>query len=89
MGEQARRPRVTVLVRARCPTCDRMERTVRAVCEETATAWESVDVDAPGTDPELRGEYGDVVPVTLVDGREHASWSVDPEALRAALAASV
>ncbi len=77
--------RVTVLVRARCPTCDRMEATVRKVCAETAVGWERVDVDAPDTDPDLRGEYADVVPVTLVDGRDHASWTVDPAALRAAL----
>ena len=89
MGDEVGQPRVTVLVRPRCPTCDRMEQTVRAVCAETSTAWEVVDVDAPDADPDLRGEYGDTVPVTLVDGREHASWSVDPEALRAALAASV
>lgn len=79
-------PRVTVVVRSHCPTCDRMEDVVRRICAETGTAWSSVDVDAPGTDPDLRGEFADVVPVTLVDGREHASWSVDPAALRAALA---
>ena len=79
--------RVTVLVRARCPTCDRMEEAVRAVCGEAAVGWERVDVDAPDTDPDLRGEYADVVLVTLVDGREHASWTVDADALRAALSA--
>ena len=79
-------PRVRVLVRSCCPTCDRMVETVRRVCTETGTGWETVDVDAPGTDPDLRGEYADVVPVTLLDGREHASWSLDPVALRTALA---
>lgn len=77
--------RVTVLVRAQCRTCDRMEDVVRQVCTELGVGWERVDID--DADPELRGEYGDVIPVTLVDGAEHASWSVDPRALRTALAA--
>ena len=87
MTDGVTEPRVQVLVRARCPTCDRMEAAVAAVCDELGVAWRRVDVDDAATDPELRHEYGDVVPVTLVDGREHASWSVDRAALRAALAA--
>lgn len=77
--------RVTVLVRKRCRTCDRMEDVVRHVCAEVGVGWERVDID--DADPELRGEFGDVVPVTLVDGEEHASWSIDPGALRTALSA--
>ena len=77
--------RVTVLVRAQCRTCDRMEDVVRRVCAELGVGWERVDID--DADAELRGEFGDIIPVTLVDGEEHASWSVDPGALRTALAA--
>ncbi|NMO91852.1 glutaredoxin family protein [Actinomycetospora sp. TBRC 11914] len=74
---------MTVLVRAQCRTCDRMEDVVRAVCAELGVGWERVDI--ADADAELRGEFGDIVPVTLVDGEEHASWSVDPGALRTAL----
>ena len=38
-----------------------------------------VDVD---TDPELQAEYGDRVPVVLLDGREHSYFTVDVERLR-------
>jgi hypothetical protein len=38
-----------------------------------------VDVD---TDPELRAEYGDRVPVVLLDGREHSYFTVDVPRLR-------
>lgn len=79
--------RVTVLARAQCTTCDRMEDVVREVCADAGVGWVRVDVDAADADPELRGEFGDRIPVTLVDGEEHASWRVDPGALRAALAA--
>jgi hypothetical protein len=77
--------RVTVLVRAQCSACDRMEGVVREVCEAAGVGWERVDID--GADAELRGEYGDRIPVTLVDGEEHASWRVDPGALATALSA--
>lgn len=81
-------PRVTVLVRANCPTCVRMEQAVREVCEPAGIRWAVVDVDAPGADPEVRAEYADVVPVTLVDGREVASWSLSPAVLAEALGVS-
>jgi hypothetical protein len=38
-----------------------------------------VDVD---TDPELQAEYGDRVPVVLLDGREHSYFTVDVPRLR-------
>jgi hypothetical protein len=77
--------RVVVLVRRNCPTCVRMQDVVRDVCDRAGEAWRSVDLDAPDADPEWRAEYSDVVPVTLVDGREVASWSLSPEVLGAAL----
>ena len=40
---------------------------------------EAVDVDA---DPELQAEYGDRVPVVLLDGREHSYFTVDVDRLR-------
>ena len=36
-------------------------------------------------DPELIRRYGEEIPVTLVDGRQHDFWRVDPARLRAAL----
>lgn len=75
--------RVTVLVRPDCRTCDRMVLVVEAICAEAGEEYASVSVD---DDPELRGEYGDRVPVLLVDGEELASWRVEPDDLRRALA---
>jgi hypothetical protein len=45
-------------------------------------AWRSEDVDA---DPELRAEYGDMVPVILIDGRQHGYYRVEEERFRRAL----
>jgi Glutaredoxin-like domain (DUF836) len=33
-------------------------------------------------DPELQAEYGDRVPVVLLDGREHSYFTVDVDRLR-------
>jgi hypothetical protein len=37
------------------------------------------------TDDELFSRYGEEIPVTFVDGRQHDFWRVDPQRLRRAL----
>ena len=39
-------------------------------------------------DPDLRRRFGEEVPVTFVDGRQHDFWRVDPARLRSALSLS-
>ncbi len=75
---------VTVYTRAACSLCSTAESEVARICGELAVGWDAVDVD---TDPELRAEYGDRVPVIMVDGREHGFWRVEEPRLRAALSA--
>ncbi len=74
--------RVTVYTRQGCSLCVTAEREAARICDELGVPWDTVDVD---TDPELRAEYGDRVPVIMVDGREHAFWRVEEPRLRAAL----
>jgi hypothetical protein len=54
------------------------------VTSELGASWRAVDVDA---DPEDRAEYGDLVPVVLVDGVVLAYYRVEPDRLRQALLA--
>lgn len=75
--------RVTVLTRQGCPACRTAEADVARICAELGVGWTAVDVD---TDAELRAEYGEHVPVLLVDGVEHGYWVVEEPQLRAALA---
>jgi glutaredoxin len=75
--------RVTVYTRAGCHLCEVAEEAVGRICAELGESWQAVDVDA---DPDLRAEYGDQVPVVLVDGREHGFWRVEEPRFRAALA---
>lgn len=74
---------VTVVTRRGCHLCEVAEAEVMRICGELSVPWELTDVDA---DPELRAEYGERVPVILVDGAEHGYWRVEEDRLRAALA---
>ena len=76
-------PRVIVYTRADCGLCEKAEAEVARICADVGAGWSTVDVDS---DPELRAEYGDRVPVIEVDGREHGFWRVEEDRLRAALA---
>ncbi|MDQ3988912.1 MAG: glutaredoxin family protein [Actinomycetota bacterium] len=75
-------PEVTLLTRTDCPACAAAEADVRRICGELGVAWTTSDVD---TDRELRAQYGDRVPVILIDGREHGFWKVEEERFRRAL----
>ena len=75
--------RLTLLSRVGCHLCDDAREVVVRVLAEGGVSWEELDVDA---DAGLADEYGDRVPVLLIDGREHAYWRVDEDRLRAALA---
>ncbi|HEX7302151.1 glutaredoxin family protein [Lentzea sp.] len=74
---------VTVVSRVDCHACEEAKAEVERICAEAGATWSVEDVDA---DPELRAEYGDQVPVFLVDGIEHGYWKVEEDRLRAALA---
>lgn len=73
---------VTLLVRGECHACATAREDISRICAELDVPWHTADVDA---DPELRAEYGDRVPVILIDGREHGFWAVQEQRLRAAL----
>ena len=74
--------RVLVYTRAGCHLCEVAAADVARICTDLELGFSSVDVD---TDPELRAEYGDRVPVIMVDGREHGFFRVEETRLRAAL----
>jgi glutaredoxin len=74
--------RITLLTRADCHLCDDAKAVLARVATDLGTPWDEVDVDGDG---ELRAEYGDRVPVILLDGDEHAYWRVDEKRLREAL----
>ena len=74
--------RVTLMSRANCPACEAARGDLDRICGELGVPWNEHDVDA---DPELRAEYGDRVPVILVDDVEHGFWRIEEDRLRRAL----
>ncbi len=72
-------PRLQLLTRQGCHLCDGAAETLARIAAEAGEVPKAVDVDA---DPELQAEYGDRVPVVLLDGREHSYFTVDVDRLR-------
>jgi glutaredoxin len=70
--------RVTLLTRAGCGLCAPAREAMERVATATGVEWSEVDVD---TDDELAMEYGDRLPVVLLDGAEHGYWKVEEQRL--------
>jgi glutaredoxin len=79
-------PRVRLYTRPGCHLCDEARVVVEQVCAELGESWDEVDITAGPDAPDLERAYGEEVPVTFVDGRQHDFWRVDATRLRAALA---
>ncbi|BCB80144.1 glutaredoxin family protein [Phytohabitans flavus] len=70
--------RLTLITRTGCHLCDVAKEAIERVAATTGERWVEVDVES---DRELEAEYGDRVPVTLLDGKEHGYWRVEEERL--------
>jgi len=77
-------PRVTVYGKPGCHLCEDALEVVARGCAEVGTSYAEVDIT---TDPDLQHRFGEQIPVTFVDGRQHDFWRVDEARLRAALRA--
>ena len=74
--------RVTLYGKPGCHLCDDARAIVQAVCADLGVEWTEVDITQ---DDRLFAEYGEQIPVTFVDGKQHDFWRVDPVRLRKAL----
>ncbi|UYM06941.1 glutaredoxin family protein [Solicola gregarius] len=74
--------RVEVLTKPGCHLCEDAVAIVASVCAELGVAWSERDISG---DPDAMHTYGEQIPVTFVDGRQHDFWRVDPARLRKAL----
>lgn len=77
-----------LFTRAGCSACAAARADLDRVCADLGVRYAEVDVDdaAANGDPALRAEFGDRLPVVLLDGVEHSYWEVDEPRLRADLA---
>jgi Glutaredoxin-like domain (DUF836) len=76
--------RVTLYSKPGCHLCDVARAVVERVCADLGESYDELSIL---DDPALQERYGEEIPVTLVDGRQHDFWRVDEGRLRAALAA--
>lgn len=82
------RPQVELLTRDGCAICARVRTRLGELATELGFDLGVTDVDAAAAagDTGLRAEFGDRLPVILLDGAEHSYWEVDEARLRADLA---
>ena len=76
-------PRVTLYSRPGCHLCDDARAVIAEVCAELGEEYVEISIE---DDAELQRRFGEEIPVTFVDGRQHDFWRVDPVRLRRALA---
>ena len=74
--------RVLLYGKPGCHLCDEAREVVVRVCAELGETFEERNIL---DDPELQRRYGEQIPVTVVDGRQHDVWRVDEARLRQAL----
>jgi Glutaredoxin-like domain (DUF836) len=74
---------ITLLSRPGCHLCDDARDVIARVAADLGVPWQERDITRSAGD--LRA-YGDMIPVTLIDGVQHDFWRVSEQRLRAALA---
>ena len=79
---------VELMTRNGCSLCERAAQRLAQLADELKFELTITDVDAAAAagDSALRAEFGDRLPVVLLDGAEHSYWDVDEPRLRADLA---
>lgn len=75
---------ITLLSRPGCHLCDDARAVIARVAADLGVSWQERDITRSESD--LR-DYGDMIPVTLIDGVQHDFWRVSEQRLRAALSA--
>ncbi|MDO5501901.1 MAG: glutaredoxin family protein [Actinomycetia bacterium] len=77
-----RAARVQLFSKPGCHLCDEARAVIAAVTADLGERFEEVNIL---DDPALREQYGELIPVTMVDGAQHDYWRVQEGRLRAAL----
>ena len=79
---------VELMTRNGCSLCERAAQRLAQLADELKFELTITDVDAVAAagDSALRAEFGDRLPVVLLDGAVHSYWDVDEPRLRADLA---
>jgi glutaredoxin len=76
------RPTITLLSRPGCHLCEDARAVIARVAGDLGVPWEERDITQ--SEDDLRA-YGEMIPVTLIDGIQHDYWRISEDRLRAAL----
>lgn len=74
--------KITLISKPGCHLCDDARAVIAEIAAETGVEWEEVNML---DDAELTRKYAEQIPVTLIDGKQHDYWRVNPDRLRKAL----
>ena len=82
----AQASKVLLYSRSGCHLCDVALETLEKLQNELAQSSPfEIEVALIDGQPGLEAEYGEQVPVTLIDGKVHDFWRIDPERFKKAL----
>jgi Glutaredoxin-like domain (DUF836) len=73
---------ITLLSRPGCHLCDDARTIIARVAADLGVSWTERDITQSADDMH---EYGEMIPVILIDGIQHDFWRVDERRLRTAL----
>lgn len=86
MGSVTGLSKVQLYSRSGCHLCDVALQTLENLQNELAgTTPFEIEVVLIEGQPELEGKYGEEIPVTVINGKVHDFWRVDPERFKRAL----
>ena len=71
-------PRITLYTRPGCHLCEVAAQMLDKITETTGVRWVAVSVEG---DIELEREYGERLPVIMLDGKEHGYFRVEADRL--------
>lgn len=74
--------KITLIGKPGCHLCDDARAIIAQVADAEGAEWEEINMLES---PELTERYAEQIPVTLIDGKQHDYWRVDPERLTKAL----
>ena len=77
--------KITLISKPGCHLCDDARTIISSIAVETGAEWEEVNMLES---PELTAKYAEQIPVTLINGKQHDYWRVNPDRLRKALETS-
>jgi hypothetical protein len=75
---------ITLLSRPGCHLCDEARAVISRIAAELGAEWTERDITLSEDDLVA---YGEMIPVTLIDGVQHDFWRVSEDRLRKALSA--